>query len=229
MKAESLLEAAPTPAPAIDLAYSERTSTRAPTQRVFLVRHGETEWSLSGQHTGTTDIPLTEHGRDMARRLEPVLAQERFALVLTSPMRRARATATLAGLGELAETESDLREWNYGDYEGLTPNEIRAHAPDWNLFLDGAPRGESPAQVGARADRVIERVRAAHGHVALFAHGHLFRVLAARWLGLAASDGRHFLLDTATLNILSYYQGIPAIKRWNAPLGPTAGEALEDA
>jgi broad specificity phosphatase PhoE len=229
MKAESLLEAATTPAPAIDFAYSERTSMRAPTQRVFLVRHSQTEWSLSGQHTGRTDIPLTEHGRAMARRLEPVLAQERFALVLTSPLRRARTTATLAGLGELAEMESDLREWDYGDYEGLTSNEIRAHAPDWNLFLHGAPHGENPAQVGARVDRVIERVRAAHGHVALFAHGHLFRVLAARWLGLHASDGRHFLLDTATLNILSYDHGIPAIKRWNAPPGLTADGEWGDA
>ena len=175
------------------------------------------------------DFGVHEVGNSRPDRIEPVLAQERFALVLTSPMRRARATATLAGLGELAETDSDLREWNYGDYEGLTLNEIRAHAPEWNLFLDGAPHGESPDQVGARADRVIERVRAAHGDVALFAHGHLFRVLAARWLGYPASDGCHFLLDTATLNVLSYDHGVPAIKRWNAPLGPTAEEGLEDA
>jgi broad specificity phosphatase PhoE len=185
---------------------------------VFLVRHGETEWSLSGQHTGSTDIPLTEHGRAMAKRLEPVLAHERFAMVLTSPMRRARATATLAGFADLAETDADLREWDYGDYEGLTPNEIEARAPGWSLFRDGCPHGESPSQIGARADRVIERIRAISGQVALFAHGHFFRVLAARWLDLPPGAGQHFLLDTATLNILSYYHGSPAIKLWNASL-----------
>ena len=191
-----------------------------PSQQIYLIRHGETEWSLSGQHTGTTDIPLTENGRKVARLLEPVLAKETFALVLTSPLERARQTCELAGLGERAEIDSDLMEWNYGQYEGLTPKQIRAQAPEWMLFNDGCPGGESPEQVGARVDRVIARVRAVEGHVALFAHGHIFRVFAARWLGLPATAGCHFLLDTATLNILGYYRGIPAVKRWNAAVMP---------
>lgn len=189
-----------------------------PIQQVYLIRHGETEWSLSGQHTGITDLPLTENGRRVAKRLEPVLAKEIFALVLTSPLERARMTCELAGLGERAAVDRDLMEWNYGRYEGLTSKEIRAQAPRWMLFTDGCPGGESPEQVGARADRVIARVRAVEGHVALFAHGHIFRVFAARWLGLPPAAGCHFLLDTATLNILGYYQGIPAVKLWNAML-----------
>jgi broad specificity phosphatase PhoE len=189
-------------------------------QQVYLVRHGETEWSLSRQHTGITDIPLTENGRKVAKLLEPVLAKETFALVLTSPLERARETCELAGLGARGEIDSDLMEWNYGQYEGLTPKQIHAQAPEWMLFNDGCPGGESPEQVGARVDRVIARVRAVEGHVALFAHGHIFRVFAARWLGLPATAGCHFLLDTATLNILGYYRGIPAVKRWNAMLRP---------
>ena len=189
-------------------------------QQVYLVRHGETEWSLSGQHTGITDIPLTEKGRKVAKLLEPVLARETFALVLTSPLERARMTCVLAGLSACAEVDRYLMEWNYGAYEGLTPKQIHAQAPGWMLFSDGCPGGESLEQVGARVDRVIARVRAVEGHVALFAHGHIFRVFAARWLGLPAMAGCHFLLDTATLNILSYYRGIPAVKRWNAMLVP---------
>ena len=191
-----------------------------PIQQVYLARHGETEWSLSGQHTGITDIPLTENGRNLAKRLAPVLATERFALVLTSPLERARKTCELAGLGAHAAIDRDLMEWNYGEYEGLTPKQIDAQAPGWMLFRDGCPGGESPEQVGARADRVIARVRAAAGHVALFAHGHIFRVFAARWVGLPAMAGCHFLLDTATLSILSYYRNLPAIRRWNAMLVP---------
>jgi broad specificity phosphatase PhoE len=191
-----------------------------PIQQVYLIRHGETEWSLSGQHTGSTDIPLTENGRKVARLLAPVLAKETFALVLTSPLERAWQTCELAGLGDRAEIERDLMEWNYGEYEGLTPKQIHAQAPEWMLFRDGSPGGESPAQIGARVDRVIARVRAVQGYVALFAHGHIFRVFAARWLGLPVTAGCHFLLDTATLNILSYYRGIPAVKRWNAMLTP---------
>jgi broad specificity phosphatase PhoE len=191
-----------------------------PIQRVYLVRHGETAWSLSGQHTGITDIPLTENGRKVAKQLAPVLATETFVLVLTSPLQRARKTCELAGLGEHAEIDRDLMEWNYGEYEGLTPKQIRAKAPRWIIFSDGCPGGESPDQVGARVDRVIARVRAVKGHAALFAHGHILRVFAARWLGLPATAGCHFLLDTATLNILSYYRGIPAVKRWNATLMP---------
>jgi broad specificity phosphatase PhoE len=191
-----------------------------PTQQVYLIRHGETEWSLSGQHTGITDIPLTENGRKVAKLLAPVLARERFALVVTSPLERARETCELAGLGERAEIERDLMEWNYGEYEGLTTKNIRAQKPRWMLFTDGCPGGETPEQVGVRADRVIARVRAVKGNVALFAHGHIFRVFAARWLGLPVAAGCHFLLDTATLNILSYYRGIPAVQRWNAMLMP---------
>ena len=187
-------------------------------QEIYLVRHGETEWSLSGQHTGITDIPLTDNGRRVARRLARVLARETFALVLTSPMQRARETCRLAGLGERAAVDRDLMEWNYGEYEGLTPEQIRAKAPAWMIFSDGCPGGESPEQVGTRVDRVIARVVAADGNAALFAHGHVFRVLAARWLGLPAAAGCHFLLDTATLSILSAYRGIPAVKRWNAAL-----------
>jgi probable phosphoglycerate mutase len=188
-------------------------------QQVYLIRHGETEWSVSGQHTGTTDIPLTENGRNIAKRLAPVFAGETFARVLTSPLERARETCELAGLGGRAEIDPDLKEWNYGEYEGLTPKQIHEVAPGWMIFRDGCPGGESPEQVGARVDRVIARVRAVDGNVALFAHGHIFRVFAARWLDLPASAGSHFLLDTATLNILGYYGGIPAVKRWNAMLG----------
>lgn len=191
-----------------------------PIQQVYLARHGETEWSLSGQHTGITDIPLTENGRNLAKRLAPVLATERFALVLTSPLERARKTCELAGLGAHAEIDRDLMEWNYGEYEGLTPKQIDAQAPGWMIFTDGCPGGESPAQVSARADRLVARVRSVEGDVALFAHGHIFRVFAARWLGLPAMAGCHFLLDTATLSILSYYRNLPAIRRWNAMLVP---------
>jgi broad specificity phosphatase PhoE len=189
-----------------------------PAQQVFIVRHGETEWSLSGQHTGTTDIPLTEHGRQVARLLRPILAKESFALALTSPLQRAQETCRLTGFGDVAKIEPDLVEWNYGRYEGLTPAQIHATAPGWLIFRDGCPGGEQPDEIGARVDRVIAKVRAVEGNVALFAHGHVFRVLAARWLGLPASAGQHFLLDTATMTILSYYRGIPAIKQWNAPV-----------
>jgi broad specificity phosphatase PhoE len=185
---------------------------------VFAIRHGETTWSLNGQHTGTTDIPLTDNGRRLAERLRPALAKEAFALVLTSPMRRARETCELAGLGDAAIVEPDLVEWNYGAYEGLTPKQIRELAPGWLIFRDGCPDGEAPAQVGARVDRVIARARAAGGDVALFAHGHVLRVLAARWLGLPAGGGQHFLLDTGTLSVLAYYHGAPAVRVWNGPL-----------
>jgi broad specificity phosphatase PhoE len=187
-------------------------------QRVFLIRHGETAWSLSGQHTGVTDIALTESGRTLPRQLAPILARVTFARVFTSPLQRARETCTLAGLGERAEVDHNLLEWNYGDYEGLTPKEIHAKAPGWMLFRDGCPGGEMPEDVGRRVDSVIERVHAVERDVALFAHGHVFRVFAARWIGLPAAAGSHFLLDTATLSVLSSYRGVPAIKRWNAPV-----------
>jgi probable phosphoglycerate mutase len=187
-------------------------------QKVYLLRHGETAWSLSGEHTGVTDIPLTENGRAAARLLRPVLAAESFALVLTSPLERARETCELAGLGNVAVVEPDLIEWNYGEYEGVTTAEIRRTRPGWTVFRDGCPGGESPAQIGARADRVLAKVRAAGGNVALFGHGHFSRVLASRWVGLPAGHGEHFLLDTATLSVLSYYRQSPAFKIWNAPI-----------
>jgi probable phosphoglycerate mutase len=191
-----------------------------PAQRgeVFLIRHGETAWSLSGQHTGITDIPLTENGRRAAKLLEPLLSKTEFELVLSSPLQRARKTCELAGLRDRMQVDPDLIEWNYGDYEGLTPEQIHRSAPGWMIFRDGCPGGESPEQVGARVDRLIGKVRAAAGRVALFAHGHVFRVFAARWIGLPPTHGRHFLLDTSTLNILGYYRGIPAVKCWNAPI-----------
>lgn len=189
-----------------------------PLQQIFLVRHGETEWSLSGQHTGLTDIPLTENGRRVAKLFAPLSAKQSFALVLTSPLVRARMTCELAGLGRQAQIDRDLMEWNYGEYEGLTSKQIRVQSPAWMLFRDGCPGGESPEQIGARVDRVIARVRGVDGNVVLFAHGHVLRVLAARWLGLPVVAGCHFMLDTATLSVLSYYRDIPAVKRWNAPL-----------
>jgi broad specificity phosphatase PhoE len=169
-------------------------------QQVYVVRHGETAWSLSGQHTGVTDIPLTENGRAVARRLQPLLAKESFSLVLTSPRSRARETCELVGLGNRALVEPDLVEWNYGEYEGLTPKEIRAKRPGWMIFRDGCPDGETPEQVGARADRVIVRARGVPGNVALFAHGHIFRlfrvscgsetqILQARGWGSRPADG----------------------------------------
>lgn len=187
-------------------------------RHIFLLRHGETEWSRSGKHTSVTDVPLTENGRIAARQLKPLLAKENFAVVLTSPLQRARETCNLAGLGELATIEADLVEWNYGAYEGLVTQEIRRKRPDWSLFHDGCPGGETPPQVASRADRVIAKIRQGKGNAALFAHGHILRVLAARWINLPASYGEHLLLDTATLNVLGYYYDTPALKIWNAPI-----------
>ena len=196
-------------------------------QEVFLIRHGETEWSLNGRHTGRSDIPLTENGRQVARLWQPYAAVRKFALVLSSPLQRARQTCELAGLDAQAQIDDDLREWNYGDYEGLTPQQIRNAQPEWLLFRDGCPGGESPEQVGARVGRVIARIRGVQGDVAVFAHGHLLRVFAARWLGLPAPAGSHFLLETATLCVLSSYHGVPALKRWNAPL-VTVGRGIRE-
>jgi broad specificity phosphatase PhoE len=168
---------------------------------------------------------LTDNGRRIAKRLRPVLAKETFALVLVSPMQRARETCELAGLGSAAVIDPDLVEWKYGEYEGLTPKQIHENWPDWLIFRDGCPGGEAPEQVGARADRVITQVRAVEGDVALFAHGHILRVLVARWIGLPAGAGQHFLLDTGSLCILGYYRDIPAVKVWNGPL-PEKGSAV---
>jgi len=186
---------------------------------VFAVRHGETEWSLSGQHTGTTDIPLTDNGRRLAERLRPILAKESFAVVLVSPMQRARQTCELVGLGDRTVVEPDLMEWNYGEYEGITTAQIHEKRPGWLVFRDGCPGGETPEQVGARVDRVIARAHTANGDVALFAHGHVLRVLVARWIGLPPGGGQHFLLDTGTLCILGDYRGVPAVSVWNGPIG----------
>ena len=185
---------------------------------VFAIRHGETVWSLSGKNTGTTDIPLTDNGRRLAERLQSVLAREVFALVLCSPMQRARETCELAGLGNDAVIDPDLAEWNYGEYEGLTSAQIHETRPGWLVFRNGCPGGETPEQVGVRTDRVIARARAVEGDVALFANGHVLRVLAARWIGLPGGSGQHFLLDTGTLCVLGYYRDIPAVKVWNGPL-----------
>ena len=186
--------------------------------RVFALRHGETEWSLNGRHTGTTDIPLTGNGRRLAKLLRPALSGWKFALVLVSPLQRARETCELAGVGAGAIVKPDLVEWNYGKYEGLTPEQIHEQVPGWLIFRDGCPGGETPVEVGARADRVIARARASAGDAALFAHGHVLRVLLARWLGLPAGAGQHFLLDTGTLSVLDEYRGVPALKTWNAPV-----------
>lgn len=184
---------------------------------VYLARHGETAWSLSGQHTGRTDLPLTEHGEEQARALGRRLQGVVFAKVLTSPSQRAVRTCALAGFGAAAEIEPDLTEWDYGDYEGRRTAEILAERPDWQLFRDGAPGGETPEEIGARADRVVARVRAVAGDVLLISSAHISRVLAARWLGLSASGGRYLLLGTASLSLLGYEHnfGEPAIRLWN--------------
>lgn len=182
---------------------------------VFAIRHGETEWSLNGRHTGVTDIPLTDNGRRLAKELRPVLARENFSLVLVSPLQRARETCRLSGLDAGAVTDPHLMEWDYGRYEGLTPEEIHVTDPHWMIFRDGCPDGETPLQIGARVDRVIVRIREFTGDVALFAHGHVLRVFAARWIGLPAQDGQHFLLGTGTLCVLGYYRDVPAIRVWN--------------
>jgi broad specificity phosphatase PhoE len=187
-------------------------------QKIFLLRHGETEWSRSGRHTSITDIPLTENGRRAALRLRLALAGEVFAAVFSSPLQRARETCELAGLGNKSIVEPDLMEWNYGEYEGLTTKQIQSKRPGWSLFRDGCPGGESPEQVASRVDRIIAKLTKTGGNVALFAHGHIFRVLGARWIDLPERHGERFLLDTATISVLGFYYGTPAFKIWNAPL-----------
>jgi probable phosphoglycerate mutase len=184
---------------------------------VVLARHGETEWSLSGRHTGKTDLPLTEEGRRQATALGPRLRDWTFSLVLTSPLQRALETCRLAGYGEQAQVRPDLVEWDYGRYEGLTSGQIEELHPNWSLWRDGGPDGEQAADVGRRADRVITEVRGVDGDVLIFAHGHVLRVLAARWLGEPPDGGRHYALQTATLSVLSYEHADPVIQRWNMP------------
>jgi probable phosphoglycerate mutase len=191
---------------------------------VYLVRHGETAWSLSGRHTGFTDVPLTERGEANARALGDRLRGLVFNLVLTSPLQRAKRTCQLAGFGDAAVQDDDLIEWNYGSYEGRRTAEIQQERPGWQLFRDGCPGGESPADTGSRADRVIARIRAASGNVLVFSSGHILRVLGARWLGLPAGGGRYFLLGTASVSTLGYEhdKSEPVFKQWNN----TRGSAL---
>ena len=184
---------------------------------ICLVRHGETAWSLTGQHTGLSDLPLTERGERAARALVPRLREPRFALVLTSPLQRAARTCELAGFGEVARADADLCEWNYGAYEGRRTAEIRAERPDWDLFRDGCPGGESAEDVRRRADRIIARARAAGGNVLLFSSGHFLRVLSACWLGLAPDGGRLLVLGTASVSALGYEHDVrePVVRLWN--------------
>ena len=183
---------------------------------VVLARHGETEWSATGRHTGLTDIPLTSRGEDQARALAPMLAAHRFALVLASPLARAQETARLAGFGGRVVDEPDLVEWDYGDYEGLTTPQIRERAPGWTVFTGPVPGGESLEQVATRVDRVIRRVRSADGNSLVVAHGHVLRVLAARWCELDPVEGRRLPLETATVSVLGWEHEAPGIRLWNA-------------
>ena len=184
---------------------------------VYLARHGETAWSRDGRHTGYTDLPLTEQGERNAVQLRTRLSGFPFAKILTSPLQRAKRTCELAGFGAVAEVDPDLVEWNYGDYEGIRTADIRAKRPGWELFHDGCPNGESPAEIAARADRVVARVRATSGNVLIFSSGHFLRVLAARWLGVETLIGKYLMLDTASLSALSYEHDLcdPAIRFWN--------------
>lgn len=186
----------------------------------MLLRHGETEWSLNGRHTGTTDVPLTDEGRRQAKALGPELKPWKFALVLTSPLQRAAETCRLAGYGKQAKTRVELVEWDYGRYEGMTTKQITETRPDWSLWRDGCPGGEKAADVGRRVDRVIAEIRGTDGDVLIFAHGHVLRVLTACWLGELPETGRHYMLQTASLCVLGYEHSDSVIRRWNQP--PTA-------
>jgi probable phosphoglycerate mutase len=187
-----------------------------PTQEVWLIRHAETEWSRDGRHTGVTDVSLTDEGREAARALGDRVGDRRFALVLTSPLERARETAALAGLGQGAQIRGDLLEWNYGEYEGVTTAEIRETRPGWYLWTDGAPGGESPAEVSARCDRVIEEVLRVEGDVALVAHGHILRALGARWVEEEVEFGGRLYLGTGTLSVLGWEREVRVVRSWNA-------------
>lgn len=184
--------------------------------QVTLIRHGETEWSKSGQHTGRTDIPLTERGREEARQTGKLISDQQFALVLRSPLLRAKETAELVGLGDVAEVDDNLLEWNYGDYEGVTTAEIQETHPGWTVWTGPIRNGETVNHVGERGDRVIERARAVDGPVALVGHGHALRILSARWCELAAVEGRRLQLSTATLSVLGWEHDVPGLVTWNA-------------
>lgn len=182
---------------------------------ILLVRHGATEWSVSGQHTSRTDLPLIEAGQRRATQIGAELADRSFSLVLCSPLRRARETCQLAGFGEDAEISDDLKEWDYGEYEGLTTPQIRRDRPDWNLWRDGCPGGEEPAEVSARADRVIARLRAADGDALVFAHGHILRVLGARWIGMEVAAGARLALSAGSVSVLGFERETEVLERWN--------------
>ena len=187
--------------------------------RIHLIRHGETEWSRSGQHTGRTDIPLIQRGEEQARHLGELLSGIEFSRVFTSPLQRASRTCELAGFLGRLEVDPDLAEWDYGQFEGMITADIRKLQPDWNVFLNGCPGGESPEEVSRRADRVVLRLRALEGNAAVFSHGHFLRALTARWIGLSVGEGRHFLLHTASLSILGFEHNQmeePAILLWNS-------------
>ncbi len=190
---------------------------------MFLVRHGETAWSITGQHTGLTDIPLTAHGQDEARALAPRLRTTSFARILTSPLQRARETCELAGLCAHVHTDVDLVEWNYGEYEGERTTDIQRARPGWNIWCDGCPHGESPDNISDRADRLLGRLRTLSGNVALFSHGQFGAALAARWIGLAVREAQHLALGPASLSVLEYESGhptVPVIALWNAYSDP---------
>jgi probable phosphoglycerate mutase len=186
---------------------------------IVLIRHAETAWSRDGRHTGRTDVPLTERGRESALALPERLEEWRFELVLTSPSLRARETCELAGLGALARTDEDLLEWDYGEYEGLTSAQIQSLRPGWSLWRDGCPGGERASEVGARADRVIALLEGAGGALAVFSHGHLLRVLGARWAGLEARQGARLGLDTAAICVLGHEHELAVLARWNDTCG----------
>ncbi len=194
--------------------------------QIYLLRHGETAWSLSGQHTGRTDLPLTENGEHQASQLREALQGIAFVHVLASPLQRARRTCELAGVGPVTREEPDLQEWDYGDYEGRTTAEVTAGRPGWNVFVDGCPHGESVADISRRADRMVSVLRGLDGTAAVFSHGHFLCALAVRWIGLAAGNGRHFTLNPASLSILGYEHAggdTPAIRLWNG--GPNGLKA----
>jgi broad specificity phosphatase PhoE len=186
-----------------------------PSQEVWLVRHAETEWSLSGKHTGRTDVPLTDAGRARARELGARLRDRQFELVLVSPMERARETARLAGLADACQVREDLLEWDYGEYEGITTLEIREIRPDWYLWTDGVPGGETAEEIGARCDRIVEEILGVDGDVAIFAHGHVLRVLGARWLEAPVSFGGRLYLTTGSLSVLGFEREVRVIRLWN--------------
>ncbi len=203
----------------------ERIDTATAPLRLYLIRHGETEWTLSGRHTGRTDIPLTAKGESDARELgEALLQGVSFAHVFSSPLQRARSTCEWVGLGPAVRIEPDLAEWDYGDYEGRTTDDIRRSHADWNLHRDGCPHGETPAQITARADGLLARLRLLAGNVALFSHGHFSGVLAARWIGLPVVEAEHFPLGTASLSVLGYalhHPDVPVIEQWNGTADPS--------